>query len=217
MATVAARQPVLKISSPDLLRDLDLTDDEVQALLDSRRQRQAHARRSMRRRWLAATSRCCSKSLRCARGSPSSWPSSSSAATPSLSDGPIGEREPVKDVARNLDRWMQRHRRARVFAADTIEELAQLVARAGDQRPERSVSSLPGAGRCADAAANSSASCAGLKLAFVGDGNNVAHSLMLTAARLGMDFAIATPARLRAECRHRGAGRGARRAVRRAR
>jgi len=33
----------------------------------------------------------------------------------------------------------------------------------------------------------------GLKLAFVGDGNNVAHSLMLTAARLGMDFAIATP------------------------
>jgi len=33
----------------------------------------------------------------------------------------------------------------------------------------------------------------GLKLAFVGDGNNVAHSLMLTAVRLGMDFAIATP------------------------
>ncbi len=39
----------------------------------------------------------------------------------------------------------------------------------------------------------------GLKLAFVGDGNNVAHSLMLTAARLGMDFALATPAGLRAE------------------
>ncbi len=33
----------------------------------------------------------------------------------------------------------------------------------------------------------------GLKLAFCGDGNNVAHSLMLTAARLGVDFAIATP------------------------
>jgi len=34
---------------------------------------------------------------------------------------------------------------------------------------------------------------AGLKLAFSGDGNNVAHSLMLSAARLGIDFAIATP------------------------
>ena len=33
----------------------------------------------------------------------------------------------------------------------------------------------------------------GLKLAFVGDGNNVAHSLMLTAGRLGMHVAVATP------------------------
>jgi ornithine carbamoyltransferase len=31
------------------------------------------------------------------------------------------------------------------------------------------------------------------KLAFVGDGNNVAHSLMLLAARLGSTFALATP------------------------
>jgi ornithine carbamoyltransferase len=33
----------------------------------------------------------------------------------------------------------------------------------------------------------------GLKLAFVGDGNNVAHSLMLTAGRLGMHVTVATP------------------------
>ena len=33
----------------------------------------------------------------------------------------------------------------------------------------------------------------GLKLTFVGDGNNVAHSLMLTALRLGMNFALACP------------------------
>ena len=31
------------------------------------------------------------------------------------------------------------------------------------------------------------------KLAFVGDGNNVAHSLMLICAKLGMDFSIACP------------------------
>ena len=36
-------------------------------------------------------------------------------------------------------------------------------------------------------------SCKGLKLAFVGDGNNVAHSLMLCAARLGMQMTVATP------------------------
>jgi ornithine carbamoyltransferase len=33
----------------------------------------------------------------------------------------------------------------------------------------------------------------GLKLAFIGDGNNVAHSLMLTATRLGVHVAVATP------------------------
>src|SRR5207248_7289766 len=35
----------------------------------------------------------------------------------------------------------------------------------------------------------------GIKLAFVGDGNNMATSLMLDAARLGMDFALAAPAK----------------------
>ena len=33
-----------------------------------------------------------------------------------------------------------------------------------------------------------------LKIAYVGDGNNVAHSLMLTAGRLGAEVAVATPA-----------------------
>lgn len=33
----------------------------------------------------------------------------------------------------------------------------------------------------------------GLKLAFVGDGNNMAHSLMIGCSKLGMDIAIASP------------------------
>jgi ornithine carbamoyltransferase len=33
----------------------------------------------------------------------------------------------------------------------------------------------------------------GLKVAFVGDGNNMVHSLMMGAAKLGMHFAVATP------------------------
>ena len=38
--------------------------------------------------------------------------------------GPIGEREPIKDVTRNLERWTQCIV-ARVFAQSTIEELAK--------------------------------------------------------------------------------------------
>jgi ornithine carbamoyltransferase len=36
----------------------------------------------------------------------------------------------------------------------------------------------------------------GLKLAYVGDGNNMAHSLMVAGARAGMDVTVATPAEL---------------------
>jgi ornithine carbamoyltransferase len=38
---------------------------------------------------------------------------------------------------------------------------------------------------------------AGLRLAYTGDGNNVAHSLMLLGAKAGLHVAVATPAELR--------------------
>jgi len=103
----------------------------------------------------------------------------------------IGEREPLKDVARNLDRWT-RGIVARVFSQDTIEGLAEW-------------SSVPVINALSDqfhpcqALADSQTilerfgSFAGRKLAYVGDGNNMAHSLMLTAGRLGMEIAIAAP------------------------
>ena len=37
---------------------------------------------------------------------------------------------------------------------------------------------------------------AGLRLAYVGDGNNVAHSLMVHGAKAGLDVVVATPAEL---------------------
>ena len=40
---------------------------------------------------------------------------------------------------------------------------------------------------------------AGLKLAYVGDGNNVAHSLMLLGAKVGVQVVVATPEELRPE------------------
>lgn len=110
-----------------------------------------------------------------------------------LSAGAVGDREPLQDVARNLERWTQAIV-ARVFSQRTVEELAQW-------------SSVPVINALSDLYHPCQALAdiftlkehfgrlGGLKLAFVGDGNNVAHSLMLTAARLGVDFALATPAR----------------------
>jgi len=105
--------------------------------------------------------------------------------------GPIGEREPVKDVARNLERWTQGIV-ARVFAQSTIEELAKwshvpvINALSDRYHPCQILADMltleERFGRLD-----------GLKLAFVGDGNNVAHSLMLTAGRLGVEVAVATP------------------------
>lgn len=105
--------------------------------------------------------------------------------------GRIGEREPVKDVARNLGRWTQAIV-ARVFEQTTIEELARW-------------SGLPVVNALSDLYHPCQAladvqtlqehfgKLDGLKLAYVGDGNNVAHSLMLTAGRLGVEVAVATP------------------------
>ena len=105
--------------------------------------------------------------------------------------GPIGDREPVKDVARNLDRWTH-GLVARVFSHSTIDELAAW-------------SSVPVINALSDRYHPCQAladvltlqehfgKLDGLKLAFVGDGNNVAHSLMLTGARLGIHVTVATP------------------------
>ena len=105
--------------------------------------------------------------------------------------GPIAEREPVKDVARNLDRWTNGIV-ARVFSHSTIEELARwskvpvINALSDMYHPCQALADV-------QTMEERFESIKGLKLAFVGDGNNVAHSLMLTAGRLGMNVSIAAP------------------------
>jgi ornithine carbamoyltransferase len=105
--------------------------------------------------------------------------------------GPIGEREPVKDVARNLERWTHGIV-ARVFAQSTIEELAKwshvpvINALSDRYHPCQILADML-------TLRERFGHLDGLKLAFVGDGNNVANSLMLTAGRLGVHVAIATP------------------------
>src|SRR5580692_6319595 len=109
-----------------------------------------------------------------------------------LNDGLIGVREPLKDVARNLARWVSAIV-ARTFRQQTVDDLALWS-------PVPVINALSDLWHPCQALADMQTirehfgTTRGLKLAFVGDGNNVASSLLLNATRLGMDFSIATPA-----------------------
>ncbi len=108
-----------------------------------------------------------------------------------LNTGPIGGREPVKDVARNLERWTGLIV-ARTFAQTTVEELARWA-----RVPV--INALSDLFHPCQALADMLTlrehwgGWEGHTLAFVGDGNNVAHSLMLDCARLGVNFTCITP------------------------
>jgi ornithine carbamoyltransferase len=103
----------------------------------------------------------------------------------------MGVRESVADTAKNLSRLVDGIM-ARTFAHDTVVGLAR-------------DSSIPVVNGLTDrlhpcqgltdcfTIQEKLGSFADAKLAFLGDGNNVAHSLIYAAARLGMEFAIACP------------------------
>ena len=105
--------------------------------------------------------------------------------------GPIGDREPLADIARNLDRWTHGIV-ARVFSQTTIDELARwsrvpvINALSDIYHPCQILADV-------QTIQERFGRWAGLKLAYVGDGNNIAHSLLLTAGRLGIHIAIAYP------------------------
>jgi ornithine carbamoyltransferase len=105
--------------------------------------------------------------------------------------GRIGEREPVKDVARNVERWCDGIV-ARTFYQETVEELARysrvpvINALSDRYHPCQALADLY-------TMRERFGTLKGLKLAFVGDGFNVAHSLLITCARVGVDITIATP------------------------
>ena len=106
-------------------------------------------------------------------------------------DGRIGEREPAKDIARNLDRWVDAIV-ARTFTQGILERLAQwsdvpvINALSGKYHPCQAMADF-------QTLAERFGNLEGLKMAFVGDGNNVCHSLMLCASRLGVSLRVATP------------------------
>lgn len=104
----------------------------------------------------------------------------------------LGERESIPDVARNLECWVQGIV-ARVYEQRVLDEMAQNI-------------SIPVVNALSDKFHPCQAladyftlqekfgSLKDVKLAYVGDGNNVCHSLIFLAARLGVNLRIATPA-----------------------
>ena len=103
----------------------------------------------------------------------------------------LGSREPLKDVARVLSRYLDGII-ARTFSHEHIIELARYA----DVSVINGLSDLyhPAQG-LADiyTIIEKAGKCKGKKLAFIGDGNNVVHSLIAVSAKLGLNFSLATP------------------------
>src|SRR5580698_4169574 len=105
--------------------------------------------------------------------------------------GRLDAREKLSDIAHNLERWVDGIV-LRTFAQETIEGMAEhasvpvINALSDLEHPCQAMADyftlLERFGDLKD-----------LRLAYVGDGNNVAHSLLLTAACLGSNIRIATP------------------------
>jgi ornithine carbamoyltransferase len=104
----------------------------------------------------------------------------------------LGERESIPDVARNLQRWVHGIV-ARVYEQRVLEEMAHsadipVVNALSDKfHPCQALADF-------FTLEEKFGSLRGFKLAYVGDGNNVCHSLIFLAARLGVHIRIATPA-----------------------
>ncbi len=103
----------------------------------------------------------------------------------------LGKRESVADVARVLSGYVDGIM-ARVFAHQDIEELAAhsrapVINGLSDySHPCQAIGDLL-------TVYEQRQELKGLKLVFVGDGNNVANSLLLAGGRLGMDVTVVSP------------------------
>lgn len=182
--------PFPRVRSGDLTSDLDLTAGELRTLLDLA----AEVKRQPQRFRLALRGRILSllfekPSLRTRMTFEVAAKQLGGDAL--LTTGPIGGREPVEDVARNLERWTDLIV-ARTFSQETVDALARharipVVNALSDRyHPCQALADM-------QTLREQWGGWRGRKLAFVGDGNNVAHSLMLDAARLGLDFVCITP------------------------
>ena len=125
----------------------------------------------------------------------------------------IGRGEPISDTAKVLSRYVRRHHGADLRARD-VDRAGEVRHRAGDQRPHRPAAPVPGARRLLHGAREVRPH-QGLTLAYVGDGNNMCHSLMFGGAEGRHERTVATPEGYRPNAGDRRARRQGRRQGRR--
>ncbi len=103
----------------------------------------------------------------------------------------LGKRESVPDVARNLCRWVDLIM-ARTFAHKTVTDLAEnstvpvINALSDLEHPCQIMADFL-------TILEHKKKFKGLKLSYIGDGNNVCHSLLLASAICGMDMSVGCP------------------------
>lgn len=109
----------------------------------------------------------------------------------SSNDIQIGRGETISDTAKVLSEYIDGIM-IRTFGHDKIEELANAATipvingLTDTYHPCQALADLL-------TIKESKGSLKGLKLAYIGDGNNVVHSLMLACAKTGIDIAVASP------------------------
>jgi ornithine carbamoyltransferase len=103
----------------------------------------------------------------------------------------LGERESARDIAKNLERWVQGII-ARVFSQASLEDLAKnanvpvINALSDMYHPCQALADF-------FTLEERFGNLRGLKFAYVGDGNNMCHSLLTIGARAGAHVRVATP------------------------
>lgn len=104
----------------------------------------------------------------------------------------IGRGEPIRDTARVLSRYLDGIM-IRTFEASKVEELAEFAsipvinALTDEEHPCQVLADL-------QTIREHKGELKGLKMVYIGDGNNMVNSLMHGCAKVGMDISVATPA-----------------------
>lgn len=104
----------------------------------------------------------------------------------------IGRGEPIRDTARVLSRYLDGIM-IRTFEPEKVQELADYAdipiinALTDEEHPCQVLADL-------QTIREHKGDLKGLKMVYIGDGNNMVHSLMHGCAKVGMDIAVATPA-----------------------
>ncbi|HVJ09816.1 MAG TPA: ornithine carbamoyltransferase [Acidisarcina sp.] len=185
--------PVLSLKGRDLCSTADLSAVELRAILDLAHQLKAHPEKY---RWALDAKQMVMFFEKASLRTRLTFETAintlgGSAIFVDQTQSPLGERESLADMARNLERWASLIV-LRTYAHETITEMALyskvpvINALSDLEHPCQALADFM-------TLEERFSTARGLKFTYVGDGNNVCHSLMLTAALLGAHCTIATP------------------------